>query len=250
MTIKRLSLTALLALAGLLTLAGPAMAQDVEWDYEGDRGPEAWGNLTPAFSTCSTGEEQSPINLTDATRGSDLPRIRARYRATPLLVENNGHTVEAVPEEEQTLLIGGKSYELAQFHFHVPSEHAISGRRYPLEVHFVHQAEDGERAVFGVLVKRGDRNQAFARLGRLPREEGQETEVELPLNPRGLMPRSLEAFRYAGSLTTPPCSEGIRWNVASDYIEMSRRQIRRIRSIIAPSARPLQERNGREIALG
>jgi carbonic anhydrase len=245
MILKSLLITHLFTLA----LAASAMAQETEWDYEGERGPSSWGTLDPAFVSCSTGLSQSPIDL----RGADsMPaeRIRAAYRPTPLLVENNGHTVEGIPEEEQTLRIGAKRFGLVQFHFHTPSEHAVTGRRFPLEVHFVHQAEDGERAVFGVLVRRGDRNEAFADLGRLPRRAGGETEVDEHVNLRGLMPRRLTAFRYDGSLTTPPCSEGIRWNVADSYIEMSRRQIRRLRAIIGPSARPLQPRNGRELTVG
>lgn len=245
MTLRALLLSPILALA----LAVPATAQETEWDYEGERGPTNWGDLDPAFSTCSTGERQSPIDLRDAEE-VDADRIRARYRATRLTVENNGHTVEAVAEKEQRLRIGSKRFSLVQFHFHTPSEHAVAGRRYPLEIHFVHQASDGERAVFGVLVKRGDRNKAFAGLGRLPRMEGAETEVDEPVNLRRLMPRRLTAFRYAGSLTTPPCSEGIRWNVASHHVELSRRQIRRVRSIIGPSARPLQPRNGRDLTVG
>jgi carbonic anhydrase len=245
MILKSLLLTPVL----VLVLAVPAMAQETEWDYEGERGPSHWGSLDPAFSACSTGSSQSPIDL----RGADdvrAERIRAAYRPTPLLVENNGHTVEGIPEEEQTLRIGAKRFSLVQFHFHTPSEHAVTGRRYPLEVHFVHQALDGERAVFGVLVRPGDRNEAFAKLGRLPRRERGEREVHEPVNLRGLMPRRLTAFRYDGSLTTPPCSEGIRWNVADSYIEMSRRQIRRLRAIIGASARPLQPRNGRELIVG
>lgn len=239
----------LVSLIITLALAAPAMAQEIEWDYEGERGPAAWGSLDPAFASCAIGLSQSPLDLRGAdSRGADP--IRAAYRPTRLLVENNGHTVEGVPEEEQTLRIGAKRFELVQFHFHTPSEHAVSGRRYPLEVHFVHQAQDGERAVFGVLVARGDRNEAFAELGRLPRRAGSETEVEERVDLRGLMPRRLTAFRYAGSLTTPPCSEGIRWNVADAYVEMSRRQIRRLRTIIGHSARPLQPRNGRELIVG
>ena len=148
----------------------------------------------------------------------DAARIRAKYTATGLTLENNGHTIEAVPEKEQTLRIGTKAFRLLQFHFHTPSEHAVTGRRYPLEIHFVHQAPDGERVMFGVLVKRGHRSAAYAELGRLPRVEGTTIEVEEPVNVRGLMPRRLTALRYAGSLTTPPCSEGVRWNVAGAYI--------------------------------
>ncbi|MGH2742895.1 MAG: carbonic anhydrase [Thermoleophilaceae bacterium] len=245
MIFKSLLIPPVLALA----FAAPAMAQQIEWDYEGERGPANWGSLDPSFSTCSTGLSQSPIDLSgaDSVRAE---RIRASYRPTPLVVENNGYTVEGIPDEEQTLYIGDKAFRLLQFHFHAPSEHAVTGRRYPLEIHFVHQAADGERAVFGVLVKRGDRNEAFAELGRLPRSEGDETEVEEPGDLRGLMPRRLTAFRYAGSLTTPPCSEGIRWNVADSYVEMSRRQIDSMSSILGYSARPLQPRNGRALIVG
>jgi carbonic anhydrase len=238
-----------IAVVLVLALAAPAMAQEVEWDYEGERGPANWGTLSPAFSTCSTGQAQSPIDLRGADRVVAEP-IRADYRPTRLVLENNGHTVEGVPAREQRLWIGAKEFELAQFHFHTPSEHAVTGRRAPLEVHFVHQAADGERAVFGVLVRRGDRNEAFAELGRLPRTEGTETEVDERIDLRGLMPRRLTAYRYAGSLTTPPCSEGIRWNVANSYVEMSRRQIRRMRSILGHSARPLQPRAGRRLVVG
>lgn len=245
MIVKSLLSSSFLALA----LAVPATAQEIEWGYEGDRGPANWGSLAPAFSTCSTGERQSPINIRGADR-VDAARIRAKYTATGLTLENNGHTIEAVPEKEQTLRIGTKAFRLLQFHFHTPSEHAVAGRRYPLEMHFVHQAPDGERVVFGVLVKRGHRSAAYAELGRLPRVEGTEIEVEEPVNVRGLMPRRLTAFRYAGSLTTPPCSEGVRWNVADAYVELSRRQIRRVRSIIGASARPLQPRNGRRLIVG
>lgn len=245
MTLKALILSPMLACA----IAAPAAAQETEWDYEGERGPANWGSLDPAFSTCSTGTRQSPIRLGGADE-ADAERIRARYRPTRLAIENNGHTIEAVPEREQRLRIGPKRFTLAQFHFHTPSEHAVTGRRHPLEIHFVHQAADGERAVLGVFVRRGERNETFAELGRLPRVEGAETEVEEPVNLRGLMPRRLTAFRYPGSLTTPPCSEGIRWNVAESPIELSRRQIRRVRSIIGHSARPLQPRNGRELIVG
>jgi carbonic anhydrase len=245
MILKSVLLTSVVA----LVVTAPAMAQEVEWDYEGERGPANWASLDPAFSTCATGQRQSPIDLRRAD-SVEAERIQASYPPTPLTIENNGHTVEGSPERDQTLRIGSKPFQLVQFHFHTPSEHVVTGRRYPLEIHFVHQAADGERAVLGVLVARGDRNPAFAELGRLPRVEGAETEVEDPVSLRGLMPARLTAFRYAGSLTTPPCSEGIRWNVADSYVEMSRRQIRRVRSIIGPSARPLQPRNGRELIVG
>jgi carbonic anhydrase len=139
MTPKALLLSPILACA----LPVPATAQETE---------------------CSTGQRQSPIDLRGAEE-VDAERIRARYRATRLTVENNGHTIEAVPGRKQRLRIGPKPFRLVQLHFHTPSEHTVAGRRYPLEIHFVNQASDGERAVFGVVVKRGDRNEALAELG-------------------------------------------------------------------------------------
>jgi carbonic anhydrase len=246
-----MKLAPLVVLVSLLAMAAPAIGQtEVEFEYTGTRGPAFWGELSPAFASCSTGQRQSPIDLRRASPVR-AERIIARYRPTRLTLENNGHTVEAFPERRQTLQIGSKSFQLAQFHFHTPSEHAVTGRRYPLELHFVHQAKDGERTVLGVLVVRGARNEALAALGRLPRREGREIDVEEKVDLRGLIPRQLTAYRYAGSLTTPPCSEGIRWNVATEHVALSRRQIARLRGLIAgSSARPLQERNGRRLIVG
>ena len=158
MIFKSLLITPVLALA----LAAPAMSQEppeVAWDYEGAIGPAFWGELSPAFAACSTGRLQSPVDIRNA-QPARVPRIRMRYRPTPLLVENNGHTIEALPERDQTLLIGSKSYQLVQLHPHSPSEHTLAGRRFRMELHFVHQAADGERAVVGAFVRRGRRNDA------------------------------------------------------------------------------------------
>jgi carbonic anhydrase len=249
MIIKSLLLTPVLALA----FAAPVMAQEpaeVEFDYEGAIGPAFWGELSPAFAACSTGRLQSPIDIRDA-QPARAPRIRMRYRPTPLVVENNGHTIEALPEREQTLVIGGKSYQLVQLHPHSPSEHTLAGRRFRMELHFVHQAADGERAVVGAFVRPGRRNEAYARIaGAAPARADEERELEERVDLYDLLPESRRAFRYSGSLTTPPCTEGIRWNVLATPVELSQRQINGFRRMLGRNARPTQPRNGRELIVG
>jgi carbonic anhydrase len=239
MIFKSLLITPVLALA----LAAPAMSQEppeVAWDYEGAIGPAFWGELSPAFAACSTGRLQSPVDIRNA-QPARVPRIRMRYRPTPLLVENNGHTIEALPERDQTLLIGSKSYQLVQLHPHSPSEHTLAGRRFRMELHFVHQAADGERAVVGAFVRRGRRNDAYARIaGAAPSQAGEEHELEERVDLYDLLPESRRAFRYSGSLTTPPCTEGIRWNVLATPVGLSQRQIdgfRRLLGTHAPRSR-------------
>ena len=240
------------ALSLILLLPAPtATAQSQpEFDYEGAIGPAFWGRLTPAFAACSTGRRQSPIDLRNPRRRG-VPRIRIDYRPTPLSIENNGHTFEAKPARRQTLSIARKRFRLVQFHPHSPSEHALRGRRYRMELHFVHQAADGERAVLAALVRSGRRNAAFGKaLKALPRRAGAERVLEKRVNPYDLLPARRRAFRYAGSLTTPPCTEGIRWNVLQQSVELSSRQLRRYRSLFERNARPLQPPNGRRLTLG
>lgn len=136
-------------------------------------------------------------------------------------------------------------------HVHSPAEHSAARRIGPLELHFVHQAADGERAVLGVLVRRGRRNEAFRSVRRaLPESAGETARVEAPVDLEELLPASRRAYRYAGSLTTPPCSEGIRWMVLEDPLRLSRRQIEAVRQVVEGNARPVQPRNGRRLTLG
>jgi carbonic anhydrase len=247
----RLITTAVGAACAIGLAAAPgAMAQDPEWAYEGPNGPANWGSLSPAFAPCQDGLQQSPIDLVDPLRAPAAP-IRTRYTPSPVTLEHNGETIEGVPERTQRLRVGAAHYGLAQFHFHAPSEHVINGRRAPLEIHFVHADAAGNRAVLGALVRRGQRNAAFARLAAsFPRSEGAEREVEAPVDLDGLLPTGRTAYRYAGSLTTPPCSEGIQWMVLAEPVELSRRQIRQFRRIVDGNSRPTQPHNGRTITLG
>jgi carbonic anhydrase len=224
------------------------MAPVPEWSYDGELGPKHWGELHPDFAACSAGRLQSPIDLRDA-REVDAEPIRPLYRPGPLRVSHDGHLVRVHPGEPQELQIGAERFTLLELHFHTPSEHALAGSPYAAEGHFVHRAEDGELAVLGVLVEPGEASAALARLEPLPAPGEEERTVDA-VDLRELLPARLTAYRYTGSLTTPPCSEGIRWSVAAAPIALSDEQLDRLRSAQGHSARPLQPRNDRELTLG
>jgi carbonic anhydrase len=237
-------------LLALLALCSAAGAQEpVEWSYEGPTGPEHWASLSPAFAPCGEGSRQSPINLREPVL-RPAPRIVTDYVRSPVAELNNGETIEVRSDGAQTLRIGGKAFGLVQFHFHAPAEHLVAGDRSPLEIHFVHQAADGERAVLGALVETGRRNRAFGALRRsFPEQAGEETRVERPIALTRLLPASRRAYRYPGSLTTPPCTEGIRWIVLARPVTVSARQLQALEEIVEGNSRPIQPRNGRSLIL-
>ncbi len=229
-----------------------SLSEGEDWSYTGTYGPERWGEL-PGYGLCATGQRQTPIPLWSLTNlPLDLSAPSFNYGFTPVNMVNNGHTVQFNYEPGSTLRSLGTNYQLAQFHFHTPSEHTLDAVSYPLELHLVHVDASGAPAVVvGIFIKRGAENQALATAFRnLPRNEG---DVSQPLgaviNAESLLPRNRTHFLYSGSLTTPPCTEGIRWYVMRTPIEMSDAQIAAYQSLtgLNPSARPLQPVNGRTI---
>jgi carbonic anhydrase len=223
-----------------------------DWEYTGAFGPEQWGSL-PGYGLCSTGQQQTPIPLWSLNSlPLDLAAPSFDYKFTPVNMVNNGHTVQFNYEPGSTIRSLGTDYRLAQFHFHTPSEHTLDAVSYPLELHLVHVDANGAPAVVvGIFIKRGATNQALSiAFNNLPQNEG---DVSQPfgsvINAATLLPRNRTHFRYAGSLTTPPCTEGIRWYVMQTPIEMSDAQIAAYQSLagLNPSARPLQPVNGRTI---
>jgi carbonic anhydrase len=243
----RIPLSVVLVTAAALASAGSARAQ--EWSYEGATGPAHWASLSPAFSACGEGSLQSPIDLGAAIR-RPAPRIRTAYTPSAVSLRHNGETVEVRSDLAQTLTVGAKTYALVQFHFHSPAEHLVDGTAAPLELHFVHQAVDGERAVLGVLARVGHANAPLAQLlASLPRVAGDQTRVPTPVDLARLLPSSPEAYRYPGSLTTPPCTEGIRWIVLAHPMQISERQLADLRETVEGNARPVQARNERPVTL-
>ena len=231
---------------------GTAVAQ---WGYEGVEGPNHWAMLDPSYMTCETGRQQSPINIVMPQHTENQEDLTFHYQPSPLTVRNNGHTIQVNYQGESTLDLAGKSYKLQQFHFHDPSEHHIDGKPYPMEMHLVHQDDAGHILVVGVLMTFGNKNEPLSRVGdwleahtgdRLP-SQGSEVATALTLNIQGLLPATTHHFSYHGSLTTPPCSQGVQWIVLKTPIEISKEQANHFITTIGPNTRPLQPLQGREI---
>jgi carbonic anhydrase len=223
-----------------------------DWSYSGATGPEHWGSIDPAYKLCSQGDQQSPIDLRDGERASP-PKLTVGYSTSSLELGNNGHSVEALPEPQGGIELGGDQYDLIQFHFHAPSEHTIDGRSLPLELHFVNEAQDGSLAVLGVMAIEGAANPAYDKLiGALPGSEGETASVD-GVDVAALLPAdaaNAQRWFYNGSLTTPPCSEGVSWIVFAKPIELSAEQIAAFTDLYDHNNRPVHPLGSRSLALG
>lgn len=219
-----------------------------KWDYDGKEGPDHWGELDPAFEVCKNGKNQSPIDITGKGEAA-LDPIEFNYQPAPLSIVNNGHTIQVNLPKGSTITTGGKKYDLLQFHFHNPSEHKAEGKASEMEVHFVHKNAEGGLAVVGVFMNKGKENAAIKNIwGHLPAKAGKEQQVkDVKVNPADLLPANKAYVNYPGSLTTPPCSEGVNWHVMKEPIEVSEEQIKKFGTIIKESARPVQPLNGRAV---
>ena len=239
-----------------------AHTHKVEWGYAAENGPDVWGQLNQEYILCGEGTHQSPIDIVDPMP-TELPTISYEYSpATGVNIHHNGHTIEVAYPEGSGIHIDGTDYQLLQFHFHAPSEHTVDGKPFDMEMHLVHQSEDGNLAVVGLLIESGRHHPAFDPIWTdLPSAplETQRIEniiIDLPmmLSPNGqILDEAVQTFpstyRYNGSLTTPPCSEGVKWIVLTMPVEMSESQIAAFKAIIDGNNRPVQPLNGRELLL-
>ncbi|MHA6287260.1 carbonic anhydrase [Maricaulis sp. CAU 1757] len=226
----------MLGVAGL-ALAGAAGAQD--WSYEGANGPDNWSGQ------CAAGTQQSPVDLSGAIEADVMMPALDWSVADTVTLSSDGLNFKA-DTDAGSLVLNGVRYDLLQFHFHAMSEHTVDGEAYPLEVHFVHASEDGALAVVGVLYEEGEANAALADLWAAIPAQG-ETGTVSDLDLRVFLPGSMDGFRYAGSLTTPPCSEIVAWTVLSEPLEASAEQIAAYRGLYGDTARPVQPHNRRFI---
>jgi carbonic anhydrase len=218
------------------------------WTYEGEEGPEHWGELDPSYSACSGGQEQSPIDVVNPTH-VDLADIEFNYQSiSPMRIINNGHTIQVNVDPGSSITLDGVQYDLSQFHFHTPSEHLIAGQPQQMELHLVHSSAEGQSAVVGVLLTEGQANTALAPVfDNMPATAGPEQSVQASVEPEAFFPAAPTTYRYRGSLTTPPCTEGIHWNLFTEPVEVSADQIAAFRAIVPHNARPAQELNNREV---
>ncbi len=223
---------------------------DVHWEYSGENGPQAWGRLKPEFSMCAAGKRQSPINIEDgSTLQGPAEQVQFNYTPSNGTVVNNGHTIQVDVQGENSIVVRGSRYKLVQFHFHTPSEEQINSQRYAMVAHLVHKNEDGQLAVVAVLLEPGTANTLIDKVWTyMPLDAGDR--VRMPrelLNLNELLPADQRYYQFMGSLTTPPCTEGVLWMILKQPVQISRAQYRLFTQLYANNARPVQALNGRPV---
>ncbi|KNZ33092.1 MAG: carbonate dehydratase [Methylibium sp. NZG] len=227
--------------------AGTGTGRTPHWDYKGDGGPESWGRLRPEFSTCGNGTRQSPIDIRDGIK-VQLDAVQFDYKPSNFRVIDNGHTVQVNVAAGNFIETIGRRYELVQFHFHRPSEERINGRQFDMVAHLVHKDPEGRQAVVAVLLERGSAHAIVQTVwNNLPLEKGEEVPARAPLDLAALLPVDRSYYTYMGSLTTPPCSEGVLWMVMKNPVPISPEQIAVFSRLYPMNARPVQSVSGRLI---
>jgi len=218
------------------------------WGYTGDSAPEHWGGLYPEFSLWATGKNQSPINLTGFIK-TDLTLLHFNYQIGGGEIVNNGHSVQVNYAPGSTLFIDGHTFEFKQYHFHVPSENHINGQSYPMESHLVHTDSEGNIAVITVMYIVGTANAALAQAwAHMPESTGSKVDLSPSIPAEGLLPANRDYYRFNGSLTTPPCTEGVWWFVIKEPVTVSQEQINHFARVMGhPNNRPLQPVNARPV---
>lgn len=239
---------AVLAVGCALGYALSARGEGAHWTYGGHGGPTEWGALSPEFATCRLGKHQSPIDIRDA-KLSELPPIKFDYKPAPLSMIDNGHTIQVNYPPGSSIDVGGKRYDLVQFHFHKPSEEKINGRAHAMVVHLVHKSTDDKLAVVAVLLDAGGTSALIDSIWKnLPKEKGKEVRVaNVTIDATELLPASRGYFTFQGSLTTPPCSEDVAWLVLKTPVKIADGEIAAFGKIYPMNARPTQPLNGRAI---
>jgi carbonic anhydrase len=238
------------ATALCLTVANSAPANAApRWSYFGADGPDRWAALSNAFATCGSGREQSPIDLSRAA-DRDLTNPEIVYQAGQASIVDDGHTVEIDLDGGSVLTLDGAPYRLVQLHFHSPSEHTVDGNSFAVELHLVHRGDSGAVAVVGVFIAGGSQNPGLVPvLAALPSKEGKEVRLREPFDPTTLLPDDRRAYRYSGSLTTPPCTEGVSWVVMATPIQASGQQIAALARALEGNNRPPQAVGDRTVVL-
>jgi carbonic anhydrase len=246
-----LLVAALLVLGAIVIFPSPTFAKIVDpvWGYGGTSNPTAWGKISPDFAKCEIGKKQSPIDLANPVTGKPV-NITFNYQATPLVTVNNGHTILVNYAPGSTVAIDGAEYQLVQFHFHTPSEHNIAGKAAAMELHLVHRNDAGKLAVVGIMMNEGKEQTLISEVWQAIPAVGKTNTVSTKtIDATDLLPTNKSYYSYAGSLTTPPCSEGVEWTVLVEPISVSKQQIATFEKLYQVDARPLQPVNGRKVEL-
>jgi carbonic anhydrase len=241
---------AMMIVAIPLSIATAFSAEGAHWSYSGRTGPAQWGGMEEEYKACATGKLQSPIDIRDdRAKKTELPAIHFDYKPSALKIIDNGHTVQINYDAGSSMEIGGKQYELVQFHFHKPSEEKLNGKNYPMVAHLVHKGAGGNLAVIGVLLSTGKANSLIETLWEnLPKKKESEVVADrVKINAVDLLPKDQGYYTFSGSLTTPPCSEGVTWFVLKHSTAVSADEVARFSKLYPMNARPVQPLNGREV---
>jgi carbonic anhydrase len=251
MQIARLIVIGFLSAGALIGCRSPAANRSSgtpHWSYEGSTGPQHWGSLAPEYALCATGKRQSPIDIGQTVAG-DLPNVSFHYQIVPVEIINNGHTLQVNYAPGSYIELDGRRFDLLQFHFHSPSEHRVRGHEADAEMHLVHKSSAGELAVVALFIESGAYNPGFdAVCSNVPAVVGSAHPVDAAIDADTLFPHDQRTFRYDGSLTTPPGTEGVRWVLIKQPVTMSPGQLASLRRVLGGNNRPTQKLHGRVVA--
>ncbi|MCP4745873.1 MAG: carbonic anhydrase [Desulfobacteraceae bacterium] len=236
----------ILICALILMIAG--CNRGVQWAHYGSRGPENWGSLDPEFSACSEGKNQSPVNLTKFTE-TKLPGITFYYQVGGFEIINKGHTIIVNQKPGSKIIVGGNEFELKQYYFRSPSEHNIDNVSFPLEAHLVHQDKNGNYAIIAIFFIAGEKNENISQAwANIPEQVGDRNKLSIKIDAETLVPDDRDYYYVNGSLTTPPCTEGVKWFIMKTPMTASIAQIEKFTFVIKhPNNRPLQPIHSRKI---
>ena len=238
------------AVAAIHATATTGHGGEVHWTYEGDTGPQAWGQLKPEFNVCAIGKRQSPINIEEgSTLQGPAEALQFNYSPSNATVVNNGHTIQVDMQGDNFLIVRGSRFRLAQFHFHTPSEEQINFKRASMVAHLVHKNDEGQLAVVAVLLEQGNANAFIDKVWTyMPLDAGDRVRMPLEiLNVTDLQPTDQRYYQFMGSLTTPPCTEGVLWMVLKQPVTLSKGQYKLFTQLYPNNARPVQPVNGRPV---
>ncbi len=241
--------TIMAVFAASLTLSTVALAgggHGSHWGYEGDKGPAFWADLSKEYSTCALGTRQSPIDIPVAIPAEVKP-IKFDYEHATLEIQHNGHTIQVNHSEDSSITVDGERFDLLQFHFHTPSENTVSGKHHDMEIHLVHKSAKGQLAVVSIFMKIGKENKVLSNIWKhMPKKAGSKKKViDVRIHPADLLPANRGYDRFNGSLTTPPCSEGVKWFVMRNPVDVSTEQVEEFTRAVGENNRPTQPLNGR-----
>ena len=251
----------LVSTALVLGFGVSASAQDAEvqlqetapsaaWSYSGAGAAAYWGTLSPSYDLCASGQAQSPINISEYLQETSMPALEPNYAESGLSVFNNGKTIQVNFDAGSSLTVNGQTYNLLQLNFHTPSEHYLDGAPYPMEAHLVHQTDSGSVAIVAMMMKLGAHNPVIEGIWQnAPIKAGETKSVDsVKVNAAALLPSGLSHYNYTGSLTTPPCTEGVEWYVMKETVELSEMQLKAFQALFPVNARPIQPLNDRVVS--